>query len=220
MYKDEIDEEYALTFGACNHNPYGIVLMKAYGAQFGNKVFDSITIIKPVFDFRDMENKKNIKAELLENGTGMIITEPVIPHFLLHSVQAIHEQEGKDMCTMTARAHLTEATSVIRASNEQKFKKTLLWFPEGVVCTLGIFNNHVDRETPNEIKTNGRFVFSWYSTGSASHGLNGNLPLLNPYVFWKLVIKNTEQIMVEQVGDQLTYMTDAISRAHIPLPPP
>ncbi len=215
----EIDEKYYLSFSENDRNPYGISPIFAEIQVGTRKTFDAVTIFKPIFDFKDFGDSKNIKAELLEDGTGMIITEPVLPHFLLHSVNEIHQQEGTRTCLWTTREHSAQATSIIRGGDERRFKRTLLRFPTGVVCTLDIYNTHEERDSPNGLKTNCRFLFSWFQTGTPSIGLNGNMPVVNPYVFWKLVIKNSERLLHETPGSQLEHLNAAFVHAHIPPPP-
>lgn len=157
-----------------------------------HQLLDVVTIIMPLQDMRDAMKKK-ITASLLHDGSGMVITVPSVPSYLIHKVDALHGLEAaKNKCEKTGNAHKALANA-IKTNPERSIKKIILKFPLGVKCKTEFFN-HKDLY---KLKLNIRLLKDNVDMGSGT-----NIEVTNCFIFWKLVVDQETRSVQEDTGNE------------------
>ena len=79
------------------HPGFGCSYVKQYSDLFNPVVYDYFDVIRYPPDGRDILNVKGhsacISAKLLEDGTGMVVTEPLLPSYMWQNLAEMHEED-------------------------------------------------------------------------------------------------------------------------------
>jgi hypothetical protein len=161
-------------------NNQGMLVLKGSEILVGQEVVDAITIIRPLEDVEDFRQGR-IKARLLADRTGIRISLPAAPAFLIEAkdINALYELDGRNACAATKRAHDIVATD-IQADDERRVRHIVAYFPEGITCSNRLFN---DGMHGNDLKT----YLQVYKNTVLSKGKRIASP--KPLVHWKLVLE-------------------------------
>ena len=196
-------EEYTLNLKYPELNPNGMMVFRANDIECNTELIDTITIYKPLFDGRDI---KKTKAVLHEDGGGITITEPHVPHYMINEVKQIHQLEGQEgLCIPTMRVHRIAATD-IRTKPMRREKQVALYFPDESTCKIDNVNKH----SGNKLKNNFRML----NIVLSEKGEDGEpLVQLVPFLYWKLTIDGeTRQLERSTSEDSDDDFTQAQSR--------
>jgi hypothetical protein len=178
-------EEIILNLDQPEQNCNGMLVLKTVDIMVGDtEQIDVITIFKPLYDPRDI---KNIKAVLDADGGAITLTEPVVPCYFLKEVKEMHTLEdalagGTKGCILTKRSHMLAATNV-QAKDLRAQKKTILRFPEGIICK---------HDGKGKLKNNFRMLKAKMSAGE---------PHPVQWVFWKLIIDSERRHLERQASE-------------------
>jgi hypothetical protein len=198
-------EEYILNLKYPELNPNGMMVFRVNDIEHNGELIDTITIYKPLFDGRDI---KKTKAHLHEDGGGITITEPPVPHYMINDVKAIHQLEGKEgLCLSTMRVHRITATD-IKTKPMRCEKQSTLYFPDEVTCKMDNFNKHGG----NKLKNNFRML----NIVLSEKGEDGEpLVQLVPFLYWRLTIdgesRHLERSTSEDSDDNFTQAQSRMS---------
>jgi hypothetical protein len=116
-------------------NNQGMLVLKGSEILVGQEVVDAITIIRPLEDVEDFRQGR-IKARLLADRTGIRISLPAAPAFLIEAkdINALYELDGRNACAATKRAHDIVATD-IQVDDEHQIRHIIAYFLEGITCS-------------------------------------------------------------------------------------
>jgi hypothetical protein len=211
--KEEYDDVQILDFSYPEKTP-GLFAMRVDKCIVGHHCCDVVYLIKSVHDTRDLENKKNFKLELVEDGTGVILTEPVLPYYILHNLVEIQEMEHpEEQCNATARAHGVHSTEILQ-NPERMVRTTLYRFPDEVSCNLDYVNFDIDR-VGQTATLNSRILVQHYRPPGFDTSRTGPLPLFLPMIFWKLAIDGSDKLILDR-GEVTKNLSDAFARMKMP----
>ena len=100
-----------------------------------------VVLIKQVSDIQDVRDPANpITVSLLPDGTGVIVEEPSLPHFMSHGIDELYEGcESIEMENALITNHSVCVTA-IKQTPIRKKKKYKLMFPDNIECKMGYMN--------------------------------------------------------------------------------
>lgn len=169
-----------------------------------NELVDSLVIYKPLFDIRDATSKNiKIKASLLFDGTGIMVTEPKVPSYFYKEVEKIHLLEGLHGCETMRSAHHVAAKDIRNQTHRQQ-KRVLLRFPEGVTCKVGHFNGATS-SNDNKLKNNLRMM-------EMPVNKQGNQIATVQFIYWRVVIEGTHRCLNSDGEESDDCLEDAVKR--------
>ena len=189
------DEEIVLDVGNPERNKTMLVLRTD---NMHVEQIDQIAIFQPLCDPRDI---KLAKAVLDPDGRSIILTEPVLPTFMVKEVKAMHAMEGcfgKAQCMLATRSHQVAATN-IQANELRAMKRTMLHFPDGIVCK--------SMDTKAKLKNNFRMM----KINAAAKGDEPNLINIQ-WVCWKLNVDSESRLLERQDLEDSDDLNDAVKR--------
>jgi predicted RNA-binding protein with TRAM domain len=135
-------------------NPFGILTIKGTKVVEENTVMDKLTIMKPIFDINDFE-KNVFQGTLLEDGSGIIITEPTIPGYMwdnVNEIQKLIDADSTGVCEPSLLTFKTIRTDLKKHRELQTTQNTYL-FPDGVTCNNEFFNKQTRRSSQLDLDT-------------------------------------------------------------------
>lgn len=166
----------------------GIFPIMANEVVVGTEKMSCLNIIVPLLDPRDLK-KTHYSARLLQDYSGIIITQPTVPFFIYNSMKEMYDINKRDTCAQTKLQHDVVGTAICEDTSRQT--KTTVWkFPPGMTCTNEYFNEDVRTKTATmyDLKTYSKFV---YQTHVVDIKLSKTLKWYAPYLVWKLYVVNT-----------------------------
>jgi hypothetical protein len=148
--------------------------------------FDYFEIIKQVGDPRDIIStngaKPNVSAELISDGSGVIISEPMIPTYWVNNIKQVCKG---DEFARNKKVDYIDKLAKYRES-APKLRKTRLIFPQGVVGStehIGGRDSAISKGTELQLFTN---FFK------APLRINENeANFLTYYAYWKIGVKGS-----------------------------
>lgn len=165
-------------------NQHGIIPFRGENVQVGGLVLNKVTIVKCLEYPPDW---KKCRAELLEDGTGMKLTVPSIPGYMIDNVDQV---SMGFYCAETAKHHLTEAVRLSGADTHLQTNEIVLRFPKGTTCNKTQFNVGT---TKGELRMKRKVM-------KIAHDDNGtlnqeDLEFIVSFVYWELVIDGSERFV-------------------------
>lgn len=143
-------------------------------------------MIKFCHDPREVSQGSTISAELFEDGTGMLVKEPLIPAYFLHNiVELSNDGSDKEGWGGTRKRDYNKKMKEYHASANQS-RTTTINFPAGIVGT-NEFIGHKKKSSRKHIELR-RFSNSFQMWTSLST-VDQLFPMY--YAFWKIGIKGT-----------------------------
>ena len=170
------------------HPGFGCSYVKQYSDPYLPMVYDYFDIMRFPPDGRDVLNVKGhtacISAKLLDDGTGMVVTEPLLPSYMWQNLAEMHEgdpfpKEKKIDMLGKARDY---------KESPSKERQTTIYFPDGIIGTtdsIGADSGSTERQTDLELFSN-MFFCPVQSMTADKDGV-----ILNYYGYWKIGIKGT-----------------------------
>ena len=170
------------------HPGFGCSYVKQYTDPYTPMVYDYFDIMRFPPDGRDVLNVKghtsSILAKLLDDGTGMVVTEPLLPSYMWQNLAEMHEGDPfpkeKKIDMLGKAREYKELLS--------KERTTTIYFPDGIIGTtdyIGADNGSTERRTDLELFNN-MFFCPVQSVTADKDGV-----ILNYYGYWKIGVKGT-----------------------------
>ena len=169
----------------------GIFPIMANDVVVGKERMSCLSILLPLLDPRNLKSS-HCSARLLEDFSGIVITQPTVPYFLIHSMHALHNLK-KETCEQTKLQHDVVGTAIQEDMSRQT--KTTVWkFPGQTRCSNEYFNDNVRAKTSTQynLKPYSRFLYQQYTVfeGTLSEK---TLKWHAPYVLFKVSVIGTVQ---------------------------
>lgn len=148
--------------------------------------FDYFEVIKFCHDPREISRGSILTAELLEDGSGMVVKEPLIPAYFIKNIEELSENgSDKTGWGLTRKRDYNKKMKVFYALQKQ-YRTTTIHFPHGITGT----NEYIGFKKKTERKNIELRVFSnifefWHTLTDTEQ--------LYPmyYAFWKIGVKGT-----------------------------
>lgn len=176
-------------------NPPGISVVRSLDQKVGRKVVSALAIRFAIYDVRDYKSLYAGMAELLPDGTGMVVTFSTLPEIFVSDIAAIWDSDpSKDKVLLQTlkTAELVQANAFKGKNHAAVSKKKMtLFFPDNMRCTNKLFNGEDPR--PRQIKNNIRshdVLIGTSPTGEESYATLY-------FVYWTLLIVEEKDRIVE-----------------------
>jgi hypothetical protein len=131
------EEEVELNFVyPAERNPPGVFAFMTPNVMLDSKeVVDVVLVYKCAVDARDA---MAIKAKMLEDGTGILVSQPSVPSFLIKDVKQMHELDKDEGFTESLmRDHLVTANAIDKRK-ERQTQQVEFRFPPASPATQSI----------------------------------------------------------------------------------
>jgi hypothetical protein len=203
------DREYVLDLRHPENNHGEIFAIVGKEVQVGEKgneeIVDKMVIMLPIPDFHDYKEKK-YKASLLSDRSGVIITKPTVPNFLIQAVPTIYKLEGEAACSAMMRAHQIAAVSIQEMESKQT-RQVVYKFPEGMTCNTRFFN---DKEGELKLANTYRMLRVIIR---AKSGTKEEVSQLCQMVRWEMAIDGqTRRLLTKKSDDEDDILDSAMHR--------
>lgn len=192
-------------------NPFGMLVIKGTEVEEENTVIDKLTIMKPIFDVNDFEEKR-YKGRLCSDGGGIIATEPTIPGYLLLDPKAIQllvddKHMIDNVCQPTFRTYKTIRTEMKKDASTRK-KEVVYRFPPGVTCNNEFFNTTNRRSSQLELDT--QLVMAQQLVGEDEE----DNPIMNycPFIVWRVSIDGLAKQTADEEDDGVSAAQKAFAK--------
>jgi hypothetical protein len=167
-------------------NPNGMLAIKGNEVVEDNTVMDKLTIMKPIYDMDDFDNKL-YKARLTDEGDGLIVTEPTIPGYLWKNpaeIQALVDLDNDDgVCQKTELTYKTIRMDM-KKNRDYKTHEVTYFFPKGTTCNNEHFNRANRRSSQYELNTD-MYVYE-LQIGEDQEGRD--IVQYCPFIVWRMAI--------------------------------
>jgi hypothetical protein len=171
------------TFHQCLPTYY-LLYNSGFNDKKGSRSFDFLEVIKTVSDVRDIGNF-DVSAELLADGTGMVVTEPLVSQCLLQNVE---EWNKKDLFDISRSRDYN--TKIGEYNNlPKKVRLTTIKFPFGTIGTTDFIGGKKESSRKEELHTFNT-IFDCEATLKA-FGKTKKFP--SYFITWKIGVQNTLQ---------------------------
>jgi hypothetical protein len=150
------------------------------------EVVDVVSVYRCAVDARDAAS---IKAEMLEDGTGILVSQPSVPTFLIKDVKQMHGLEKNEGFTESLmRDHLITANA-IEKRKERQTQQVEFRFPPGITCNTKHFGN---KATDNRLRNNKRVC-----TVTVIPGANKKDPPIKTqdisFILWRVTVDKEDR---------------------------
>jgi hypothetical protein len=154
------------------------------------QVVDKLSIYMPIIDIKDYSEGR-YSARLCQDGGGIIISEPTIPHFFWEDPDEIQSLvDGTNVCTVTRLAYRVIATRV-QETKEIRTHEVEYRFDKDITCNNEFFNLDVNGGPPNTpLKLIAKMVVQKRVLGVDS--LGKDIVDYMPFVVWRMAIDGDE----------------------------
>jgi hypothetical protein len=188
------EEEFELNFVYPERNPPGVFAFMTPNVMLDSKEgVDVVSVYKCAVDARDA---MAIKAEMLEDGTGILVSQPSVPSFLIKDVKQMHELDKDEGFTESLmRDHLVTANAIDKRKEHQT-QQVEFRFPPGITCNTKHFKN---KPADNRLRNNKRLCTVTVIPGATK----GAAPIQTqdiPFILWRMTV-DKEDRHVELVDD-------------------
>ena len=174
------------------HPSYAALYMKNHDG--GNDMtFDYMEVNKYLVDARDVlpapGRPVKIKAELLPDGRGMVVSEPMLATYFETDVKQVNVKEAFNQAKKVA---FIEQTVKHKAADvSARIRKTYIYFPNHIVGTtehIGGVEHSLNKSTELELSFN---IFKLATV----YDLHNTVVTQAAYACWKIGVKGSEKIM-------------------------
>ena len=181
------EEEYELNFQYPERNPPGLFAFMTPNVMLESKeMVDVVSVYKCMVDARDL---LVTTAEMLEDGTGILVSQPSLPSFLIKEVKQIHESEKKEFfCESLMRDHLVMANAIDKRKERQP-QEVELKFPPGITCNTKHFKN---KAADNRLKNNMRLCKTTVIPGATKTDAPDQTQEI-PYILWRMTVDKEDR---------------------------
>ena len=193
------EEQYDLNFVYPERNPPGVFAFLTPNVMLESKeVVDVVSVYKCAVDARDT---MDIKAEMLEDGTGILVSQPSVPSFLIKNVKQMYaydknDDTKEDFAEALMRDHLVTANAIDKRK-ERQTQQVELRFPPGVTCNTKHFKN---KPTDNRLRNNKRLC-----TVTVIPGPTKDDPPIKtqdiPFILWRMTVDKEDRHVEQEDSD-------------------
>ena len=173
------------------------------------QAYNVIVVVKPIADFDDYE-KGRYSATLVADGSGIIITEPTAPGFIVQDLKKLYTREERDKDPVFSRIHFGHNTAAIAVKGNiaRRLKKVRYNFPENKKCKMGVFN-------PGAMGTKLRPTLRISEGVPLKFRADNHQPTYNYACIWTVIVDEAEERQVDDPGDEDNGIGDAFKRMTI-----
>lgn len=157
--------------------------MKDVLLEKDKELIDAIVVVFPLSDVNDMVNNL-VSATLLKDGVGLEIMMPTAPSFMLDKTSVENMYIGEDPNLAISQSMVlghVVAANTIAVNPIRQTKKVTIFFPDGIKCRKGPFN-----DTDDALKLDNKLCVV---EGAHYCGYQ----FYNAAVYWKVVINRAEK---------------------------
>jgi hypothetical protein len=151
-------------------------------------VYDYFEVMRYIPDGRDILNLKGkrsvVSAKLLENGTGMVITEPLLPSYMWQNLPELNEG---DRFSKEKKIDYLGKVKLYKESGEN-LRQTTLYFPDGVIGSTEYIGADFDS---TERGTDLALFDNMFYVPIPSVTEEDDAEILCYYGYWKIGVKGT-----------------------------
>jgi hypothetical protein len=188
-------EEHDLDFGFPERNPTGVFAFLTPNVMLHSKeVVDVVWIYKCAVDARDA---MDIKAQMLEDGTGILVTQPSVPSFMIKDVKQMHDADmAEAFAEPLLRDHLVQANAIDKRKERQS-QQVEYKFPPGITCNTNHFKS---KPSDNRLRNNKRLCKVTVIPGAAK----GDPPIQTqdiPFILWRMTVDKEDRHVEQQDSD-------------------
>lgn len=194
---------FVLNFNSMHqwHPCYNALYMRNHDG--GNRMsFDYIEVKKHLFDNRDVYAAPNkpiqIKAELLTNGRGMVVYEPMLATYFETDLSQVNKKEP--FCQAKKVAFIEQTVKHKAAETSARVRKTYIYFPDHIVGTtehIGGVEHSLNKSTELNLFYN---IFKL----STVYDSKNTVVTQAGYAYWKIGVKGSEKIIEFDVDSEKT----------------
>jgi hypothetical protein len=170
------------------HPGFGCSYVMQFPDPGGSMVYDYFEIMRFPPDGRDVlilvGHEPTVSAKLLEDGTGMVVTEPLLPSYLWQNLSEMHHM---DPFPKEKKIDFLSKVKSYKELPEQQ-RHTTIYFPDGIVGTtdyIGADPESTDPRTDLQLFSN---LFHC-PVNSVTDDEDGEV--LCYYGYWKIGVKGT-----------------------------
>jgi hypothetical protein len=193
-------------------NPNGMLCIKGNEVVEDNTVLDKLSIMRPIFDMDDFDNKL-YKACLTRDGDGIIITEPTIPGYLWKNptkIQALVDLEADEVCKKTELTYKTIRMDM-KKNRQYRTQKCTYLFPHGTTCNNEHFNKKNRSSSKNDLDTE---IYVYEVQIGTDEENNEDIVQFCPFIVWRMAI-NGEGKRTDDDDDGVRGASKALARLGI-----
>lgn len=174
------------------HPLYTSLYMKNHDG--GNDMtFDYMEVSKYLVDARDVLPAPNrpvkIQAELLADGRGMVVSEPMLATYYETDVKQVNVKEPFNQAKKVA--YIEQTVKHKAADVSARIRKTYIYFPNNIIGTtehIGGVEHSLNKSTQLELSFN---IFKLATV----YDLQNTVVTQAAYAYWKIGVKGSEKIM-------------------------
>jgi hypothetical protein len=184
--------EMVLDLSVCEQSLSGFacVYVKKFEDTDGSMIYDYLELIRFSVDIRDIMPDGNkpaaMSAKLLEDGTGMVVTEPMLPLFFLRNQEEINES---DPYPVAKQADIKQKVDYYNSRSERPLRQTIIYFPEGMIGTT----EYIGSDTSSTERSKDLELFSSIFNIPPTEGIPDELDFFGYFAYWKIGIKGSAQ---------------------------
>ena len=169
---------------------HGFFVLKVTDIETDSIVYNTIQITWPhIYDLNDLST---FKAKVVNNGTGIFIQMPSVPHFMLYAFNEMIASE-QEVCERTAQRHKINAYT-IRKDETRHLRTVYMRMPPDVTVTC---------ELPHYVSRDGkRDVFKQIRTfkKTDTFGSSGSIEQSFWPLYWRVRIESVEEQVIKEEG--------------------
>ncbi|CAB9512024.1 unknown protein [Seminavis robusta] len=184
------DDVINVEFDLPEDNAHGLFIQKVDDVRVSpTELITKLKVLVPTFiDLRDFSNTS---CFIVCGGSGLMITLPTLPHYILHEHGDLLGQE-KVKCQRTIDKTAEMMTSII-GDRTRSQKKLLLLMPEG----LGLSADFTENIRRTDVKVHGKLR----EKTSVYNVANRSIKQLFYSLYWQLRIVNESRQLMAQIDD-------------------
>ena len=194
-------DSFQITFDTIHqvHAGYGVTYVERFPDAKGAMVYDYFEVMRYIPDGRDILNLKGkgaiVSAKLLQDGTGMVISEPLLPSYMWQNLPEMNDGEE---FSKEKKIDYLEKVKLYKESGE-KTRQTTIYFPDGVIGSteyIGADPDSTERGTDLALFDNMFYVPIPSVTDE------DDAEVLCYYGYWKIGVKgSTKKLKWNSVAD-------------------
>ena len=165
--------------------------------------FDYFEVIKFCHDPREVSQGSIVTAELFEDGSGMVVKEPLIPAFFLKNIiELSNDGSDKNGWGGSRKRHYNKKMKPF--ASQKQYRSTTILFPQNIVGT----NEFIGFKKKSERKNIELRVFSnIFQFWTSLQGTEQLFPMY--YAFWKIGIKGTMSYLKKMMKKLMKHAMDS-----------
>jgi hypothetical protein len=174
---------------------YQVIYNQGYNDIVRKKSFDFFEVMKTVSDPRDIGDYA-VFAELLPNGSGMVVSEPLIAPYFIQNVKEWNKKDPFELC------RLKDYNSKMARYRElqKKVRLTTIHFPAGIVGTTDFIGGKENSSRKQVELETFRTIFDCQAKMLAFGDKVKCFP--NYFITWKIGVKGTIETLSLGPEDQ------------------